>query len=987
MKIIYLTLIFSIIFFGGLSALNVQEIESKSDIHKKVSLTTNYILEKQNSSENWQEYFNRDSRMMDNYDVVYYKIDLELDFDNELIAGDNIIRVSILENNTSSLILDFTNNLQLDQISMDDALLNYTHQDHQINIDLDQEYNIGDIVDISIQYNGHPVPASGFELGLAFMHHNGSPIAFTMTEPNASRDWWPCKDMPADKADSLDLYLTYPEDYLSASNGILVSENNNGDGTRTDHWFEKYPISTYLVSIAITNYMLFEDSYDYNDIEMEIRNYIYPEHYDEGVALFSQTPEMIDFLTTIFCEYPFMDEKYGHAVIPGGGAMEHQTCTSFGAPIVNEYGGSIVVHELAHQWTGDLITCETWDHVWLNEGFATYCQVLWEDHLYGETVYHQYMDLIDLGADIDDKLKRDEGDDVLDIVVYYKGAWVLHMLRNIIGEENLFNIFQSYVSNPQLRYGTAVTDDLTDVAESVTGMELSWFFDQWFYYDGRPTYKFATYESEDMDSLKISILSEGSQTEAFSMFIDCRINDTDHRLWVPSGTSLNTISLEGELNSLIMDPENWVLDYGYQEQIPVLQENTFTRDNSIQLFWNDYFDSNIEGMNIYRRTSGEDYSLINVNPVTGSQYIDQNVEDGQTYYYKIAAVIDNANNFKSKFSNEIVADPVIFSFDEGILLVDQTFNYPEASPFPTDFEVDEFYQGLIMEHQTSSWDVNDEGLPSISELAKYSTVIWYNDDIAGSPLLNYSRELSYYLQEGGNLILSTWSNMQALNNDLCFDYLFFENIETCMNPEFIGVQGENGYSYMAVDIDKVPMQTWGESMQFCNMFEPLDQDDVIFRFDSNNDESNWENGVSGIRRIGNYNVCVLGFPLYYIASSDAELFIQTILTEFGETSSTEDIVVAQDIDLQNYPNPFNPETRFNFNIPVSMAGEQVSFDIYNIKGQLVKSIHNGVAEPGEYDFIWSGDDESGVETASGLYFYRLRIGKERTLTKKMLLLR
>jgi len=987
MKKISVIMIISLLMITGLQAQNVQEIDFKSDIHKKVQLTNNYILEKQNSNPDWSEYLQRDSRYMDNYDVLYYKIDLQLDFDDQLITGDNIIRINILEDNTGSVIFDFTENLQLDMISIDGEVLNYSHQDDQITVDLGQDYNLGDQVEISIQYNGHPVPASGLELGLAFTSHNGSPIAYTMVEPYASRDWWPCKDIPTDKADSIDVYLTYPEEYLSASNGVLVSEVNNEDGTRTDHWFEKYPISTYLVSIAISNYDLYIVNYDYYGYDMEIRNYIYPELYDDGVELFAQTPDMMEFLTDLFCEYPFADEKYGHAVVPGGGAMEHQTCTSFGAPIVNEYGGTIVMHELAHQWTGDLITCDTWAHVWLNEGFASYSQALWEEYLYGDAAYHQYMDLIDIGSNIDDQLRRDEGDQVLDIVVYYKGAWVLHMLRNIIGDENLFNAFQAYVLDSELRYGTAETDDLTDIVESISGVELSWFFDQWFNYEGRPTYSFATYESENVDSLKISILSEGSATEAFSMFVDCNINDSDHRFWVPAGVSLNVIPLDEELNSIIMDPENWVLDYGYLEQLPVLQENIFTRDNSIQLNWDEYFDSNIEGMNIYRRTDEEEYTLINENPVSGSQYIDNDVEDGVTYYYKISAVLDGENGFIGKFSNEITADPVMFSFDEGILLVDQTFNYPETSPFPTDSEVDDFYLNLLQEHQTTAWDVNEQGLPLISDLAKYSTVIWHNDDIAGSPLTGYSRYISYYLQSGGNFILSTWSNMQSLDEGICSEIFFIENIDSCMDPEFIGSIGENGYSDMVIDSEKIPLQTWGESLQFCNIFEPLNEDDIIFRFDSDDNDSSWENEVCGIRRLGDYNLCILGFPLYYIDQNSAEVFIETILSEFGEISEADDEIVHQNIQVQNYPNPFNPETKFSFNVPQSLDGERVTLDIYNIKGQLVKTIYNGIAKQGDYNLTWTGNDERGAESASGLYLYRLKIGKENSQTKKMLLLR
>ncbi|MFC1887387.1 M1 family aminopeptidase [Candidatus Cloacimonadota bacterium] len=979
------------------TALASEEINDNSNIHKKVELTTNYILEKQSKASEWQDYMNRDGRLMDNYDVEYYKIDLQLDFDNELIQGDNLIRIKILEDNISEITLDLTNNLVIDQVNVDGTQRSFTHADNQMTISLEQAYNTNDLLEIIVQYNGNPVPPTRFDLGLAFYSHNNVPIAFSLSEPYASKDWWPCKDIPADKADSIDVYLTYRDDFLSASNGLLLSTVNNGDGTKTDHWSENYPISTYLVSIAVTNYDLFETIYQYEDTEMVIQNFVLPEQYDESVALFSQTGEMIDFLTSVYNEYPFLDEKYGHAVMPSGGAMEHQTCTTFGASIVNPYGGTIVVHELAHQWVGDLITCDTWNHVWLNEGFATYSQVLWEEHLYGDQVYHQYMDQIDLGSDIDDKLKRDDdasGSEVLDIVVYYKGAWTLHMLRNIVGEEILNNIFHSYVQDPELRYGTATTDDLVEIAESVSGMELSWFFDQWYNNVGRPSYKYALYGSEQEDSLKISILSYNTEEELFSMFVDCRINGEDHRLWVPGGSSVSTIDLSEELDELIFDPDNWVLDYGYEEYVPVLLENTFVRENATQIIWMDFFDSNIAGMNIYRSNDGSDFSRINDVPVAGCQYVDMAVETGQTFYYKIAAALDEESIFEGKFSNVIIVDPINFSFDEGVLLVDQTFDYPASSPFPTDEDVDSFYLQLLENEETTTWDVNSDGLPPLSELANYSTVIWYNDDIAWSPLSNYSSEIMFYLQAGGNLILSSWSNMQSMDNALCRDFFDISNVESCMSPEFIGVHSENNYSDIAIDLEKIPMPTWGNALQFCNKFEAVADENVIFRFDSDDDGSAWENGICGIRLLGDCNICVLGFPLYYMEADAAQIFLNTILAEFDEISNSEPVIIEPDFNLKNYPNPFNPETRISFQVSM-MDDQNIKLEIYNIKGQLIKDLSKELVQiesplaggSRNYDIIWDGKDYANNEVSSGMYFYRLKIGSERSTTKKMLLLR
>ncbi len=995
MKIRTMKWIFMLFLCFSILTANTISSSVNSNIHKKVELTTKYILEKQKTADSWRSYFSREAGEMGNYDIEYYKIDLQLDFENEMIFGDNLIRLNVLEDDTETIILDFTNNLSLDQLMIDGNQPDYVHSDNQIVIQLDQVHNSGDQIEIAIQYNGYPEPPARFDLGLSFQSHNGIPIVFSLSEPYASRDWWPCKDIPADKADSVDIFITYRDDFLSAANGKLISETNNGDGTRTDHWFESYPVSTYLVSIAVTNYELYETLYQNDGIEMPISNYIFPEQHNASIELFSQTGDMIDFLTNVYCAYPFPEEKYGHAVILGGGAMEHQTCTSFSSTMVNEYGGTIVLHELAHQWVGDLITCDTWNHIWLNEGFATYSQVLWEEYQFGDEVYHQYMDQIDLGGDIDDKLKREDdatGGEVLDIVVYYKGAWVLHMLRHIVGEETLYDIFSAYVEDPDLRYGTATTDQLAEIAETVSGMELSWFFDQWYNNNGRPQYEYASYQSDECDSLKVSILSSGSEQELFSAYLDCRVNGTDHTLWVPAGISHNTIEKDGEITELQFDPENWLLDYGYYERIPVLQENVFLRDSSVQLNWDDYFDTGIAGMNIYRRTADNDYVKVNEEPATGNFFIDNDVVLNQTYYYKIAAVLDNEAQFIGKYSNEITAAPINFTFDQGILLVDQTYDYPAASPFPADDEVDEFYLQLFAGETTSCWDVDADGLPPLSELAKYSLVVWYNDDLAWNPLTNYASQMRYYLETGGKLLLTCWSHMQSMDNELCQEFFGLDNVMVCMDPEFTGVTGENGYNAMMIDTAKIPMATWGDALQFCNTFETQNYDDIIFRFDAADINCPYHSGISGIRHLGDYNYCVIGFPLYYMEAASAQDFIENLMDDFGETGSEENVMIEPDFGLKNFPNPFNPETVISFQIPGTYE-QNIELKVFNIKGQAVKTFDTltDMMEVSDnqntYAVIWDGRDDENNPVSSGMYFYRLKFGNERSTTKKMLLLR
>lgn len=969
------------------------------DFKEIVRHRVDYINTKAKSAPMWKEYFEREAREMEDYDVLYYKIDLDVDFDNQLIFGNNIIRVEIVEDQVSNLVVDFTDSLTVDEIYLEGNALNFTHQDYQINIDLGQSYPQGSILELNIQYHGHPVEPT-FNCGFVFLQHSGEDIAFTKVEPYASRDWWPCKDVPRDKPDSIDVWITCPDIYLCASNGLLQEEIINGDSTKTFKWHESYPIATYLVSVAITNYQLYSIPYYSSSDTMYIDNYLFPEQYDEQVAFFDTTSTMIDFLSSVYCTYPFIEEKYGHAVYPGNGAMEHQTCTSFGSNAVNEYGSYTVLHELAHQWVGDLITCETWSNIWLNEGFAVYSEVLWTENLWGIEAYHEHINQLDLGSYIDDKLQRDEGGSgshIMDIVVYFKGAWTLHMLRGIVGDSVMMQILQNYVQQPDLRYGTATTDDFCNVAEQVSGMELSWFFDQWFYNVGRPQYKYATYTSEEIDSVKITLLSEGSQGEPFAMYIPYNMNGQSGTVWADSVFNYYTFPLDSTLDSLKWDTDNWVLDYGYEEQIPELEEITPSK-GSILLIWKDFFDTGIEGINIYRKESGGEYTQINAQPITGIMYIDEDVTMAQTYFYKIAAVTSSNGNYISKFSNEVSATPFDFTFtlDQGIFLVDETNNSNPA--LPTDAEVDSFYNYLLNNYSHTDWDTDELGLPPLSEMAKYSTIIWHSEDLMPAHFSDNPYNLMSYLVAGGNLFISGWRHLMNIPSDVYQDYLHLTTPEYNPNPDFMGAFGESGFPNLNVDSSRVPIPIWEGNLAYIYKFVPYGDAETVYRFDSATADSSWENKPCAIRYNDNYKLYFLGFPLYYMDIEASAQFMGLVLQDFGENVSVDDnyTLLNNKISLINYPNPFfakggsisseNPATRIRFNIPKGIHCQNMLISIYNVKGQLVKKFNLKKSELQEYELTWDGKDMNSNSVNSGVYFIRLQID-DIVLTRKAVLLK
>ncbi|MCK4339757.1 MAG: T9SS type A sorting domain-containing protein [Candidatus Cloacimonetes bacterium] len=978
-----------ILFLFFLSSLEANQTQREyPDFKKIVESTRQAIILKTKNYQAWQELLKEDTKAMENYDVKYYLIDINVDFENEFIIANNIVRFEVIDDSVSNILLHFTNNLIIDGIYRNSLNLAYTHEDNIIDIDLNGLFNSGDIVELNIQYHGYP--ETRLEDGLKFETHNGVPIAFTMVSPKGARKWWPCKDTPADKPDSIDIWITFPSEYVCASNGLLQEVIDNGDNTITNKWHESYPVATYLTSFAVTNYEIFSFEYEYNSQTMMVDNYIYPEQYSISVDLFSLTSEMLDFFSSIYGTYPFLSEKYGHAVCTNLGAlaMEHQTCTSFQSSYITDPGAeSTVAHELAHQWAGDCLTIGSWAHVWLKEGFARYSEALWAEHLYGSQGLHDFMNNLDNGSQLDPCLYRDpEGtaSHIFNIVIYSKGGWTLHMLRGVLGEDDFSQTIYEFMQEPNFMYGNILTEDLENCAESVSGMELDWFFDQWFYNEGRPRYKYTTYTSDEYDSLRITLFSEGSHGDPFAMYIPYMLNNQEGRVWADSGFNYCNVSLVGNLDSLIWDPDNWVLDYGYEEQIPELEE-IIPGKGSILLTWNEFFDPNIEGFNIYRKESGGEYLQINSQPVNDIMYFDEGLTNGQTYFYKITAVTSSNGNYISKFSNEVSAIPVDFSLDQGIFVIDETNNTNPA--FPTDAEVDSFYNYLLDNYSHTDWDTEELGIPPLSELVKYSSIIWHSDELIDSHLGDNPYLLKSYLLAGGNLFISGWKHLSNIPPDIYQDYLHITNPVYNTTEGFAGAFGGNGFPYLDIDINKVPPLGWGDYLKYIYKFETYGDAEIIYRFDSTINDSCWENKPCAIKYSNNYKLYFLGFPLYYMNIDASAQLIEIALQDFGEDTPVSDNYNKFDniFSLTNYPNPFFPETKIRFQVPQGISNQVISLYIYNIRGQLIKKFILTNSELQEYELIWNGKDMNSKYVNSGIYFIALRIGNFISTNKIILL--
>ncbi len=491
------------------------------------------------------------------YDITFYDIDLKIDPDTQTISGMVGVQGISLVSSLNIVELDLYSGLNIESVKSEQGDdLNYTHGLNLLSVTLNNSVSTGNSFKIIIDYDGKP-QSSGFG-SFGFHQHDGEPMIWSLSEPYGARDWWPCKDTPNDKADSVDISLEVPTGLIAASNGKLVDTEVNGDWT-TYHWQERYPIATYLVSIAIHSYTVFYDWYKYSPTDsMRLEYYVFPDNYDAVQNNYGLTKDMIGVMADRFGEYPFINEKYGHAEFTWGGGMEHQTLTSLGG-----YSEALIAHELGHQWWGDMVTCANFHHIWLNEGFATYSEALWYEKYYGVNRLH---------SDMSNNMYFGQGtifvEDTTSVgsifhggLSYAKASWVLHMLRHVVGDSAFFNGLKEY--GDRYRFKSTVTEQFRDVMEEISGKDLDSFFQRWIYGEYYPIYEVVYSQSDNNLLVRINQIQD---SDIFEMPIDFKAtySDKSESTWVIENSVRHeyfslTIPAGKTIQRLEIDPENWIL--------------------------------------------------------------------------------------------------------------------------------------------------------------------------------------------------------------------------------------------------------------------------------------------------------------------------------------------------------------------------------------------------------------------------------------------
>lgn len=499
------------------------------------------------------------------FNVLHYEIEWEIDPDQRLISGRVAAICIVVDPYITDFAFNLYDNMTVNEVTADGEPISFIHADNLVTVLGFETFASGDTVEIAIDYSGTPDSVGRFN-PFTFSTHGseGAPTIYSISAPYYSGTWWPCKDVPDDKA-TASIHITIPDTLVAASNGRLVNIVPLSGGRHRYDWEEAYPISTYLISIAVSDYLVFSDHYTYGATDsMEVVYFVYPEDSLKAREDFDITVSLIELYSSIFGPYPFLEEKYGMAEANWSNlAMEHQTCTTYGNAFItgNHRYDRVIAHELAHQWWGDFVTVGDWRDIWLNEGFATYAEALWHEDMGGIEDYKDFMQSRDWRSGFDGSIY--DPNDLYNLTVYWKGAWVLHMLRHVMGDESFFLALKRY--REAHAYGNAVTDDFQFECESVYGSSLNWFFQQWIYGIGRPHYSYSwiQYELGGVHYVSLDVKQMQEDGTLFRMPVDVRLYgsgwDTTFVANVDSRERRFAFETAGSVDSLVLDPDGWIL--------------------------------------------------------------------------------------------------------------------------------------------------------------------------------------------------------------------------------------------------------------------------------------------------------------------------------------------------------------------------------------------------------------------------------------------
>ena len=494
------------------------------------------------------------------FDVKYYRCKWAVDPAVRYINGE-VTAYFLFSEMLNEISFDLRNALVVDSVLQRNNKLAFTRRNDSLIINLPQIADIGKLDSVTIFYQGVPANSGYGSFSNSFV--SGNPVMWTMSEPFGGRDWWPCKNGLDDKADSIDIYITAPEKYTSVSNGLRQSVIINGD-MKTSHWKHRYPIASYLVCLAVAEYEEFENEFLIGNNTLLMQTFCYP----ESLALFKEkTPlvlETMKYFTDILGPYPFVKEKYGHTQMGRSGGMEHQTNTFLSTP-----DESLMAHELAHQWFGNTITAASWNHIWLSEGFATMLASMDMEKKYPATIRETRK------KEIDNITSIPNGSVYVNNITsvsrifdsrlsYSKASRILNTLRFILGDSIFFKGIHNYLSDETLLYGFATTEDLQRNMENASGKDLRYFFTDWVYGQGYPSYKVQWSQvGSDYVDIKMNQVTSDISVPFFALPVPLLFKNSTQQKTIVVNNMFNGETFFEKIgfvaDTVLVDPDYWLI--------------------------------------------------------------------------------------------------------------------------------------------------------------------------------------------------------------------------------------------------------------------------------------------------------------------------------------------------------------------------------------------------------------------------------------------
>jgi aminopeptidase N len=515
-------------------------------------------------------------------DITHYDLDLTFSLADTTVSGTATITLTWKNAATNSLHLDLVGLTATSVRKSTGPALAYTQDSAGLDITVTPAPALNEVVTIKVDYNGR---------SRAFYVYTSA--SYTFTEPDDSRYWFPCRDVPWDKA-TLDLHGRVPQGNTLVSNGALLSSSTSG-GWTTYNWQETHPLATYLMCASIANYAYVTTPSPVTTLGW----YVYPSHTSQAATAFQHLGDMISFFSSTLIPYPF--DKYVMCESNLGGGMEHQSATLMGDAIVtaglnNEW---ITAHELAHQWFGDTVTLADWRNIWLNEGFATFFEAVWHEHFYGPAAFDQRMLSYEnnvknwQATHLDHPIYDPPPNNIFDTMEYYKAAWVLRMLRDLMGKPAFDAAITSYLQAH--KFGNASTQDFQAAMEAGYGASLSWFFDQWIMTGtGRPQLAYVPIFSSTSTGWLAQIDIKQIQTwpTTYRLPLEVRITTTTGTVtvtgWIQNRHDVLAFPVASQPLSVVLDPSNKMLGEVTQGSTTGVPDDGLTLETSLQAFPNPF---------------------------------------------------------------------------------------------------------------------------------------------------------------------------------------------------------------------------------------------------------------------------------------------------------------------------------------------------------------------------------------------------------------